>query len=141
MENWFIYAILASLSWGTYIVISKIATKGLNSYVSGVVMALAIVAVFVVLFVIKSPKFEGNWISVTAAIVAGMLWAIGMYFALSAMEAGADVSKLVPIYNTNTLVAVLLGIILLKELPIATEMIRVIAGAILIVIGAILVST
>lgn len=53
----------------------------------------------------------------------------------------ADVSRLVPIFNTNTLVAVALGMILLKELPAGTEKIKVVIGAILIVVGGVLVSS
>ena len=45
-----------------------------------------------------------------------------------------------PIFNANTLVTVMLGIIFLHEIPNTSQMLRVIAGAVLIVIGAVLVS-
>jgi len=61
-------------------------------------------------------------------------------FAFLAFSAGAEVAKLVPIYNTNTLIAVILGLLLLHEVPAVDERIKVIIGAILIVIGGILVS-
>ena len=49
-------------------------------------------------------------------------------------------SQLAPIYNANTIIAVILGIILLKEIPNASQMIRIIIGAVMIVVGAVLVS-
>ena len=57
-----------------------------------------------------------------------------------AIAKGGDVARLAPIYNTNTILAVLMGIIFLKEIPDASQMLRVIAGSVLVVIGAILVS-
>jgi len=68
------------------------------------------------------------------------LWALGQLFAILALVNKAPVSRLTPIYNTNTLVAVLLGIILLRELPTGASTIKVLIGAVLIVIGGILVS-
>ena len=63
-----------------------------------------------------------------------------MLIVLKALKSGVDVAKLAPIYNVNTLFAVLLGIIFLHEIPHPGEMIRVIIGAILIVIGSFFVS-
>ena len=73
-------------------------------------------------------------------ILTGALWAAGMIFTFIAFSSGAEAAKLVPIYNTNTLIAVFLGIAMLHELPAPDVRIKVITGAVLIVIGSILVS-
>ena len=73
-------------------------------------------------------------------MAVGAFWAVGALIQLTALKGGADVSRLTPIYNMNTLLVVFLGIILLKELPDASNMLRVAAGAVLIVAGGILVS-
>ena len=65
---------------------------------------------------------------------------IGFLAVAVAIAQKADVARLAPIYNANTIIAVLLGIIFLKEIPNASQIFRVVAGAVLIVIGAVLVS-
>lgn len=142
MDAWIIYAILASLSWGTYIVVNKVAiSKGMNPYFALALMAVGIVGLFAAVFFITKPSIQTDSTSLTLAIVAGALWALGQLFAILALVNKAPVAKLVPIYNTNTIVAVLLGIILLRELPSGTATIKVIIGALLIVAGGILVSS
>ena len=74
------------------------------------------------------------------AFVIGIVWALGNIFAFEAVRAGGRMSQIVPIYNTNTLVAVALVLLLMKEIPAGADLVRVIIGAILITVGAILVS-
>lgn len=139
MENWLIYAILASLSWGSYIIITKLA-KGIDPFLSGLAMAIGIFVFFGALYIIKTPSFDGNWNPIFLSVIAGAVWALGMLFIILALKSGADVSKLAPIYNTNTLVAVMLGIVILHEIPALAEQFKVIVGAILIILGGILIS-
>jgi transporter family protein len=145
MQAWLIYGILAAVFWGSYIIVSKVATSGkyfgVNSAWFSMFMLLGIAVVF-----IGSAIYEGGLSApqsstgLALSSVAGVLWALGMFVSVKALSAGADVSKLNPIYNTNTLIAVLLGILVLQEVPAAHDALRVIAGAVLIVVGAILVS-
>jgi|SRR3989344_2879656 len=145
MQIWLMYGILAAFFWGSYIIAAKVATSekyfGVNPAYVSLFMLIGIAVVF-----IGGMIHEGNFImpqskvGIGFGVLAGVLWGLGMLASLKALTLGADVAKLTPIYNINTLIAVLLGIILLHELPTAEEMIKVIIGAILIVIGAILVS-
>ena len=50
-----------------------------------------------------------------------------------------NVSQLVPVYNTNTLVAFGLAILIFKELPNSGDLIRNLIGALLIVAGTTLI--
>ena len=141
MENWVYYGLFAALVFGINTVIYKFAQQkgNMSPYYGSFLMGLGIVIVFGV-FMLFNRNFEFEWKSSSLALGAGMLWAIGFLAVAIAISQKADVSRLAPIYNTNTLVAVVLGIIFLKEIPDASQMIRVISGALLIVGGAVLVS-
>ncbi|MCX6775983.1 MAG: GRP family sugar transporter [Candidatus Micrarchaeota archaeon] len=145
METWILYGVIAALLFGTYVVVSKVVTSekyfGLNIHAAVFLMLIGIAIVFLLYsFSGGVPKLANNPTTLALAILAGVLWAAGMIITYIALNSGADVTRLTPVYNTNTLVAVTLGIILLGELPGSTEKIKVIVGAILIVIGGILVS-
>lgn len=73
-------------------------------------------------------------------IMQGFLWGLGMIFTFLAFSGGADASRLVPLYNTNTLVSVFLGIMFLHELPVPDQRLRVVTGALLIMVGSVMVS-
>jgi uncharacterized membrane protein len=97
----------------------------------------------VITYVVFALKQTGVVITPSVLILgslSGALWAAGMIFTFFAFSAGAEAAKLVPIYNTNTLIAVFLGIAMLHELPAPDARIKVITGAVLIVVGSILVS-
>lgn len=140
--NWIAYGIFASLAWGTYVILLKKATSeqyyGLSSVMTFFIMSIGILFVSVVGFSLDGSKMffkQGMGIAFTS----GLVWGIGMssvIFALSSTK--TLVSKLTPLYNTNTLIAVLLGIVLLNEMP--GQRVATVAGAILVVLGGILVT-
>ncbi|MEK6891982.1 MAG: GRP family sugar transporter, partial [Nanoarchaeota archaeon] len=102
-------------------------------------VALGIIVIFGVVLLFK-PGINFDWKSNGLLFVSGLIWGIGFLAVAIAISQNADIARLAPIYNTNTLITVLLGILILKEVPDATNMFRVISGAVLIVVGAILVS-
>jgi uncharacterized membrane protein len=63
-----------------------------------------------------------------------------MIFSFLAIGTGADVSRLVPIYNCNTLIAVLAGILVLHEMPDFAGAVKLLIGSALIIAGGILVA-
>jgi len=145
MQTWLLYGIVAAFCWGGYIILSKVVTGpnyyGINTNAASLMMLIGIAIVFVGYFFINGipqiPSSIGVW---SLGILVGILWALGMVFAFIAIASGADVSRLNPIYNTNTLIAVILAIVFLREIPQGIEIVKVLAGAILITTGAILVS-
>jgi len=144
MENWVVYGLIASVCFGVNIVIYKVAVtkgQGLNPYLAIFSYGIGAFLFFLLMYLIISPKFTSNWTGLTLAIFSGALWALGMLMVALAIANKGNISKLAPIYNTNTLIAVLLGLIFLKEIPAGSEMLKVISGAVLIVIGAVLVSS
>jgi uncharacterized membrane protein len=144
MQNWIIYGLIASFCFGVNAIVYKVAAtrgQGLNPYLGGLSIGAGVFLFFLLVFMLKSPKFTSNWTGLTLGLISGILWAIGMLAIALAIAKKGDIAKLAPIYNTNTLIAVFLGIVFLKEIPAGSEIIKVVLGAVLIVIGAVLVSS
>ena len=123
-----IYALLSESQGGLSLTLKLI----------GILLIIAVLG-----YLIYSLKQTGVQISLPTVgfgLLQGAVWAGGMIFAFSAFSIGAEAARLVPIYNTNTLIAVILGLFLLHEVPVPEERVKVILGALLIVIGGILVS-
>lgn len=83
-----------------------------------------------------------NWNtkSATYALLSGAVWAVGsgcVSFALTRW--GIPISKLTPLYNTNTLITVLLGLVLFAEWKQASAW-QLSLGAVFILVGSVLVS-
>jgi uncharacterized membrane protein len=145
MKLWLGYSLLAMFAWGSYVIAAKVATSpkffGLSPKISSMLMFAGISLTFVFYWLMSSRQGKGLTAGGTlSGITAGVLWALGMIFSFLSIETGADVSRLVPIYNCNTLVAVLLGIFVLREVVEAPQMFRILLGSVLIVVGGVLVS-
>jgi uncharacterized membrane protein len=112
----------------------------LSAFMRFIAMGLMLAIFIFVLCALKQAGITISFSVISLGLLSGALWAIGMIFTFLAFSAGAEAAKLVPIYNTNTLIAVFLGLIFLHELPAPDARFKVIIGALLIVIGSILVS-
>ncbi len=141
MENWIIYGLIASVCFAVQTIIYKVAfQKGTSTpYYASFIFAVGILLTFAV-FLLFKPNFSFEWKSSGLLLISGIIWAVGFIAVAIAIAQKADIARLAPIYNTNTLLAVFMGIVFLKEIPDTSQMFRVIAGAVLIVLGAVLVS-
>jgi len=78
--------------------------------------------------------------ALVTGIATGALWTLGTAMNLVALgRLGANISQLTPLFNMNTLVVVLLGLLLFKE----HEQVRstpLVTGSILVIFGAVLVA-
>jgi uncharacterized membrane protein len=145
MERWLLFALVAALFWGGNAVLVKLVVGrqylGLEGSRANLFVALGILATMVAYDRLTPvPFLQSKWPVYALAFIVGVIWALGNIFAFEAVRSGGNMSQVVPIYNTNTLIAVALVIVLFKEIPAGADLIRVILGAILITIGAILVS-
>lgn len=142
VESWIVYGLLASLFFGTNAVVYKYAAVNgsLNPFYASVFFGAGIFLSFLVAYLFKfsAPTTNFKWLGI--ALFAGVLWGLGFIMIAIAVSKGFDIAKLAPIYNTNTLITIILGIVLLKELPSAAAMWKVIIGAAFIVVGALIVS-
>ena len=141
MPNWIVYGIIASVFFALNTIIYKVAQQkgNFSPFYGSFIFGLGIVLIFG-LFLLFKPSFEFEWKSSSLALIAGMVWAFGFLAVAVALAQKADVARLAPIYNTNTILAVLIAIIFLKEIPDVSQIFRIISGAVLIVIGSVLVS-
>ena len=74
-------------------------------------------------------------------LMAGFAWAIGSGFvSFALLRWGVPISKLNPIYNTNTLITVVLGLVVFSEWKQVNPL-TLVGGAVLILLGSLLVST
>ena len=132
---------IASVCFAVQTIVFKVAYQKGNftPYLGSFIFALGIVFVFA-LFLLFKPGFNFQWKSGSLFLISGIIWGLGFLAVAIAIAQKADVARLAPIYNTNTLLAVLMAIIFLKEIPNASQIFRIVAGAVLIVIGSVLVS-
>lgn len=141
MQSWIIYGLIAAFFFALNTIIYKVAQqKGNFSPHYGILMFGTGIFIVSTIFFLFNPGFQFDWKPGGLAMVAGAVWAIGMIAVAVAISQKADVARLAPIYNINTILTVLMGIIFLKEIPDVSQMIRVIGGAVLIVVGAVMVS-
>ena len=144
LDNWLLLGLCAALLFGLSAVLGKIVVGqkffGLRPSFAGILFIIGsgiVLAAFFLSFPAVIPK---NPFHIAAGIGVGILWGIGQVLVLIAVSRNANIAQLAPIYNINTLVAVILGIFLLSEIPNQTQTIKIIVGGILITIGAVLVS-
>lgn len=145
MQLWLSCGLLASLCWGTYVVLNKIVTgpghSALSSSASAFLMGIGALSVLSLYFLLTDGSLRGSSAStILMGILPGAVWALGMATVLFAIGRGAPVSKLAMVYNTNTFVAVFLAAVFLQEAPHGVDLLRVIGGAVLVTGGVILAS-
>ncbi|OGB99182.1 hypothetical protein A2V82_10610 [candidate division KSB1 bacterium RBG_16_48_16] len=131
---------IPALCYGLAGVLQKSSTQ------SGISLPLYILAtgtgvVFVgVILVIFTPERIISFESGGYAMAIGLFWGLGMTLvAVALSKYHAPVSKLAPLYNMNTLVTVVLGLIIFSEFK-EVNTVRLLIGALLIVIGGTLVA-
>ena len=142
MQSWVVYGVIAAFCFGVTNVILKVAQQkgNLSPYYLSFVFALGVMLVSGLFMIFNHTVFQFELKSNSLALAAGILYTMGMLSVLIAIANKADIARLAPIFNANTLITVILGIIFLKEVPDVSQMMRVIGGAVLIVVGAVLVS-
>jgi uncharacterized membrane protein len=117
-----------------------VKAQNLNFLMRGLGLGLLAVILIYIIFALKQVGVAITFPVISLGLSQGILWAAGMIFTFLAFSAGAEAAKLAPIYNSNTLIAVFLGIAFLHELPAPDDRIKVATGAALIVLGSILVA-
>ncbi|VVC04055.1 Sugar transport protein [Candidatus Burarchaeum australiense] len=146
MENWILLGILAAVAFGISTLLNKVASGqnyfALEPRTAALFVGIGILVTFAAYFMFNgsSLALPNNNLAMVVALAAGIFWAVGTLCVLMAFAGGAEAARLAPIFNMNTLVVVGLGIVLLHEVPQQPQMLRVVAGAVLVVIGGILVS-
>jgi len=132
--------LLPALFYGASSVFAKVsANAGMSAGGHLIYTGIAISLVGVALSIVM----PGQAISppaISASLLFGTLWALGAGCVTVALyRYDAVLSKLAPLYNTNTLIAIVLGLIVFSEWQ-QVDLVKLSVGAIAIVVGGILVS-
>jgi drug/metabolite transporter (DMT)-like permease len=132
--------LIPGLIFGLSNVVVKLATqKGIALPLYIIITGLAVVAVGIALLVVL-PDRQISMASGTIAFSGGALWAIGMTCIVIALQKyGASISVLTPLFNMNTLVAVILGMWIFAEWR-TVSVPQLLMGAALITAGATMVA-
>jgi uncharacterized membrane protein len=146
VDDWLLLGLAAALSYSVSGLATKLALDkryaGLEPTAAAALVAAGVVIAYAAFYLIfagaKVPQLTLS--SAAAGLAVGFFWALGSIMVYYAIMRGADVSRMAPIYNMNTLVVVLGAILLLHELPDKSQVLKVVVGAALIVAGGILVS-
>ncbi|MEW6188566.1 MAG: EamA family transporter [Actinomycetota bacterium] len=136
--QWFWFAILASLCWGSAPIFEKVGIGKMSPLVAVTVRSVVISIILIVSVILTKeittiPRVELKSLIYIAigGILAGLL---GQVFYFAALKLGES-SRVVPVCGTYPLIAAVLGISLLGEALTIPK----IVGIILIVAGIILV--
>lgn len=133
--GYLIGGIIPAILYGLYNILQKASSQhkispGMYLIVVGI-CAIAIGTAYCLIF----KEFAISPISGFYATLNGIVWGLATcLIALAYTHYKMPVSKLVPIFNTNTLVAVILGLIIFSEWKTVSSP-KVIIGAILVIIG------
>lgn len=136
--------LLGGLLPAIFFALSSIFTKSSTDAGIGVAPFLALVGLAVLigssLCFLFIPDRAINLRSASYALISGFSWVAGTgLVALALSKYAAPISKIVPLYNMNTLIAVLIGLWIFSEW-VGVNVVRLTIGAALVIIGGIIVS-
>jgi len=146
MDEWLVLGLIAAVSYSISGLAAKIALDkkylGLDATTAALLTMVGVVLAFAVFYILlaglKLPSLTPA--SAAVGIAIGFFWAFGAIMVYYGLIKGADISRMAPVYNLNTLIIVVMAILLLGEIPDKSAALRVGAGAVLIIAGGILVS-
>lgn len=147
MKHWLIIGFVASALYGVSAILFKFLTSqrywdGHPGWVlAGIGVGIAVCGSLGAILWPSSVAAGSNTLSAALlAVPAGFLNGFATLLVLFALcSPTTNLSQLVPIYNTNTLVAFILAVVIFKELPQGADLIRNLIGAMMIVGGTVLI--
>jgi len=136
--GYFIGGIIPALLLGIYSILQKVSTKqGIGPGMLMMVMGFNIMIVGLV-YCLVSKEYSISIRSGLTASLTGIVWGIAtVLIAIALSKYNVAISKLVPLFNMNTLVAVCLGLLVFSEWK-NVHVLQLAVASVLIVIGGIL---
>ncbi len=119
-QKWLAWSLVTIVLWGTWGLVSKVASAGMDAYVNQLLYTagLAPLLVFVAWTVHRRSaleKGEGRGMGVFWAFLTGILGGVGNLFFFQAMVAGGKASVVAPVTALFPMITVLLALIVLRE--------------------------
>lgn len=147
MESWLLYSLIAAFAFGIYNFFLKISVDNRFGALSPTTSVLGIsLAIFVSTLVygvytntLRLPSKSGTTTTMALLLLIGILWTVGTLSSAIALKTG-NASQIVPIFNANTLVTVLLALIFFGEATSLGYVIKIAAGTALIIAGVFILS-
>jgi transporter family protein len=120
LPAWLLWSLVTIVLWGTWGLVSKIASAGVDAYVNQLLYTagLAPLMIFVAWTVHKrsaGDKREGRAMGVFWAFLTGILGGVGNIAFFQAMVKGGKASVVSPVTALFPMVTVLLALVFLKE--------------------------
>lgn len=120
MPTWLLWSLVTIVLWGTWGLVSKVASAGMDAYVNQLLYTagLAPLLVFVAWTVHRRSALEnreGRGVGVFWAFLTGILGGVGNIFFFQAMVAGGKASVVAPVTALFPMITVLLAVIVLHE--------------------------
>jgi transporter family protein len=120
LPKWLLWSLITIVLWGTWGLVSKIASAGLDAYVNQLLYTagLAPLLIFVAWTVHRrgtQDAREGRAIGIFWAFFTGILGGVGNIFFFQAMVAGGKASVVAPVTALFPMITVLLALIFLHE--------------------------
>lgn len=117
---WLFWSLVTIVLWGTWGLVSKIASSGMDAYVNQLLYTagLAPLLVFVAWHVRRNEKNEktgGRAAGVGWAFLTGILGGVGNIFFFQALVKGGKASVVAPVTALFPMVTVLLAVLVLRE--------------------------
>jgi transporter family protein len=120
LPKWLVWSLITIVLWGTWGLVSKVASVGMDAYVNQLLYTagLAPLLVFVAWTVHKRgarDRQEGRAMGIFWAFFTGILGGVGNIFFFQAMVAGGKASVVAPVTALFPMVTVLLALTVLHE--------------------------
>ena len=120
LPKWLLWSLITIVLWGTWGLVSKVASTGMDAYVNQLLYTAGLtpLLVFVALTVRKrgsqDPR-ENRAIGVFWAFFTGILGGVGNFFFFQAMVVGGKASVIAPVTALFPMITVLLALSFLHE--------------------------
>lgn len=147
---WILYGLLAASSFGIAAIFQKLAAKSpvqVGVWEVLLFQGLATIGVGLIGFLLTKQAFSKaeapayGWAALTGTVLT--IGALFIFLTYRAAGTQADAGRIQALINTNTLIALVLGLVFLKEyvhLTTAADWARLILGAVLVVVGGIVLT-
>ena len=142
MEPWIIYSLIASLAFGSNVIVYKLGMKNFNPYLGTIFFSMGVMIACIAGYLILKRPEHGSVpaLSMALIILSGIIWAIGFIAITTGIAQNYEISKMSVIFNTNALVTIALSILIFKELSTTSELIRTLIGAAFVMVGVVIIS-
>lgn len=116
IPQWFVYALLTIVFWGTWGATSKIVSDNLDAYLSQVLFTVGLCPLMLIILLRARPKSEGaRRRGIFYAFLTGVLGGTGNIAFFQALGMGGKASVVVPMTAMSPLVTVLMALVFLRE--------------------------